>query len=142
MYPVDMKTFHDGIGDCFRACVASIFEFPIDEMPNFWEQSQDAHDFWTMVNNWTTQYLGCKAISVEFSQIQHNYFINDLLCVAIGKHPRSEEEHAVVWKNGMIHDPHPSRAGIGEPQVFTFFVPLEISNYFMQCQKLASPKNG
>jgi hypothetical protein len=47
--------------------------------------------------------------------------------VATGQSPRyAGVGHAVVWEFGvgMVHDPHPSRAGIvGEPQTFLGIVP-------------------
>jgi len=45
MKPAMQTIFDDVYGDCFGACVASIFEFPIEEMPNFWEQTQDVSEF-------------------------------------------------------------------------------------------------
>ena len=45
MKKVYQAVFEEGLGDCFRACVAAIFEFPIEHMPNFWEQTQDPEEF-------------------------------------------------------------------------------------------------
>lgn len=126
MKPVDQLVVGKlGLGDCFRACVASIFEFPIEEMPNYWDQTQDAHEFWMLVNEWTRKRLGVACITVSVAK-EHAYIMDDVLCVAQGRQNRSDEEHAVVWKNGLIHDPHPARAGlINEPDTFTFFAPID-----------------
>jgi hypothetical protein len=49
-----------------------------------------------------------------------------------------DEDHAVVWLNGIIHDPHPLRVGIkGLPDTFTFFMPLRID--FLMAQRYELP---
>lgn len=37
-------------GDCFRACVASILELRLDDVPNI--QNSDNHDWWQAWNDW------------------------------------------------------------------------------------------
>ena len=41
MKPVDQTDWTPKTGDCFRACVASIFELPIESVPNFMEEGDD-----------------------------------------------------------------------------------------------------
>lgn len=125
MIPVDMEVYKDNLGDCFRACVASIFEFPVGDMPNFWEQTQDAAIFWELVDKWTSSKMGYKTIPLKVTQ-GLEFLIKDIICIACGSTPRSREQHAVVWKNGCIHDPNPSRCGIGDPEVFVIFAPMDI----------------
>jgi hypothetical protein len=45
----------------------------------------------------------------------------------MAKSPRNSKiDHAVVWHDGIIHDPHPSNAGLAEvPDTFTLFLPLD-----------------
>jgi len=123
MKPVQQTIFDDTHGDCFRACVASIFEFPIDKMPNFWEQTQDLSEYWKLNNDWLMKEYGFKAVSFEFLP-EDMHVIEDILCVACAKSPRGDADHAVVWRNGLIHDPHFSNAGLAEnPNTFTVFIP-------------------
>jgi hypothetical protein len=124
MKPVYQKVMDRGLGDCFRACVASIFEFPIDWMPNFWERTQDAHEFWKMVNDWSDKKLGVKLITTTIGD-GHEYLLKNLLCIAIGK-TDSDEEHCVVWKNKKIHDPFPGGNRSFYPECFTLIVPTKI----------------
>jgi len=125
MIPVQQTIFDDTYGDCFRACVASIFEFPIEEMPNFWEQTQDVSEFWKLNNEWLVKNKGVKCVSFQLS-MDDMHVIEDLLCVACAKSPRGDMDHAVVWNNGLIHDPHPSNAGLAEePDTFTIFIPTD-----------------
>lgn len=125
MKPVNQIIFDDVYGDCFRACVASIFEFPIEHMPNFWEQTQDASEFWRLTNGWAMEMLGLKVLHFRLLP-DDRHVIEGILCVACAKSPRGNTDHAVVWQDGLIHDPHPSGAGLAEdPDTFTFFVPLD-----------------
>ena len=124
MIPVKQTIFNDTLGDCFSACVASIFELPIEEVPNFWEQTQDVSEFWRLNNKWLMQNKGFKCIHFELLP-KDRHVVDDLLCIACAKSPRGKTDHAVVWKNGLIHDPHPSSAGlVEEPNTFTIFVPI------------------
>jgi len=124
MKPIYQTIFDDVLGDCFRACVASIFEFSIEDMPNFWEQTQDPHEFWRLNDSWTKEHLGYSCISFCFEKV-HLHLIDGMLCVALAKSPRGDVDHAVVWKDGIVHDPHPSNAGLAEePDTFTIFIAL------------------
>lgn len=123
MKPVDMTNYQTGVGDCFRACVSSIFEFEITCMPNFWDETQESVEFWKKVNEWMQERLSYKAILIEVGN--EDFYIKDLLCIAIGTTDRGNEEHAVVWKNEMVHDPHPLRIGINKTTAFVIFAPLE-----------------
>lgn len=60
--------------------------------------------------------------------------LRDVLCIACGKSPRGNWQHAVVGviKAGfvfeMIHDPHPDGTGLdGNPEYLEFFVALDPS---------------
>jgi len=137
MKPIYQTIFDDTYGDCFRACVASIFEFSIEEMPNFWEQTQDLNEFWQLNDEWLMKNRGFKCFHFQLPS-KHKYLIKDLLCIACAKSlKRNEDEelselvdHAVVWKNGLLHDPHPSEAGLAEdPDTFTVFVPIDPKSF-------------
>lgn len=49
--------------------------------------------------------------------------------IAIGKSPRSTDErrinHAVVWKNGLVHDPHPDNTDILDIIMFEVLIKLK-----------------
>ena len=114
------------LGDCFRACIASIFEMSIKKVPNFWEQTQDPETFWKLNDDWIAKNKGFRCINFSFTETDR-HLVDGVLCVAIAKSPRGEIDHAVVWQDGIIHDPHPTNAGLAEePDVFALFIPLEI----------------
>jgi len=125
MKKVYQTVFNDTLGDCFRACVASIFEFPIEEMPNFWEQTQDVSEFWQLNDDWISKNKGYRAISLEFKK-KDRHLVDGILCIACANSPRGDIDHAVIWQDCLLHDPHPSNAGLAEePDTFTLFVPLD-----------------
>ncbi len=125
MKPIFQIVFDATLGDCFRACVASIFEFPIEKIPNFWGQTQDVDEFWQLNDDWLVQNKGFRCLHFELSP-GNEHVISDLLCVACGKTIRCDEEHAVVWQNKLIHDPHFSGVGLAkDPNTFTIFVPID-----------------
>jgi hypothetical protein len=116
MQKVMQKRFveKDGHGDCWRACIASIIECDIDKLPdpnkcNGWP------DIYSKTQE-TLEKMGFTITSYPVQTYKSRTFDFDGRIIAIGKSPRSTEEkrinHAVVWFNGIIHDPHPDNTGI------------------------------
>ena len=126
MKPVMQKVFDPKKGDCFRACIASIFEFPIDKIPNFWEQTQKPSEFWKLYDKWLEEKFRVRTVSLEYSKGLTDD-LRRILCVAIGDSPRGVNRgHAVVWKGKIIHDPFPDGKGLkGNPECLILFVPYD-----------------
>jgi hypothetical protein len=109
MKPVDQTLFGDKIGNCYQACIASILEVPIEKVPNIHEHEEGP---WVdIINRFLEPYAmmilpGIKAVW-PFWIPENTYHIIG------GKSPRGEFGHAVVGLcRKIIHDPHPSRAGL------------------------------
>jgi len=68
MKPVYQIEYRRKLGDCFRACLASIFEFEITNMPNYWEQTQDSKEFWSLVNEWMGEQYGIRCVTIEINE--------------------------------------------------------------------------
>lgn len=121
MKPVFQTVFDFEHGDCMRACVASIFELSIEEVPNFNEP--DSSHFEENLEEWcNTQEI--KAISITCDD---ENLLKDCWVIAIGQSPRSknkEYKHAIVWYNKkMVHDPYPNGIGIiGKPEAYNIFI--------------------
>lgn len=121
---VDQTIFEKDLGDCARACIASIFELTIKEVPNFWEHTHDADTFWRLNNEWLSDKKGCRLFPVALAE-GSEHLLSGVLCIAIGRTRRGGEDHAVVWRDGIVHDPHPARSGFSDdPEVFVLIVPL------------------
>lgn len=128
MKPVK-QLIHNGEpnGDCFRACVASILERPVESIPNYTVQSQNDEEFWALNNKWAKMF-GYQYVTIYLKE-SDRHIIKDILCIAAAKSPRREDQyHAVLWLNKMIFDPHPSNDFLAvEPTEFTLLVPFDIN---------------
>lgn len=121
MKPVDQPFKND----CVRACIASILEIPIDEVPRFVEQNGSG---WRVaVWNWLDA-RGYGFIEMPFKEVgRKNMFWTCGHFIAMGispRHPDGKIQHAVVFKGyDLAHDPHPEKNGlVGEPLSAMFLI--------------------
>ncbi|CAN7326918.1 hypothetical protein LJR084_001897 [Variovorax sp. LjRoot84] len=124
MKPVMQDAFGE-LGNCFSACLASLFELDITDVPNFYVTAgrDDAAAWWSAVREWlrprgfgvmTLQWADPKLIG-EFE----GWFI---VC---GESERGLQ-HATIWRDGkLVHDPHPSQCGIRSPESVDLLYPLD-----------------
>jgi hypothetical protein len=107
-------------GNCFAACLASIFELSLKDLPKDLNDSNKI--WWDEVTKWCTTTFDYIPVYLDAST---DYDFNGL-CIAIGKSPR-DVRHAVIYDKGrMIFDPHPSRGGIEEPVAYVVFVDKKV----------------
>lgn len=101
MRPVDQTTygFHDG--NCFPACVASILETSIDQVPHFQGVSLGFLQWLASLGLSATLYKSVNHVPRGYS-------------IAAGTSLRfAGRMHACVAYDGaVVHDPHPSREGL------------------------------
>jgi len=107
-------------GDCVRACVASILELDRDLVPHF---VRDQNSHWgSALDDW------CDARGIELVHFEGQRAF-DFPMMWTGTSPRnSSMRHAVVGFGAtLMHDPHPSRAGLVGPADRSFiFLPRNI----------------
>ena len=105
MKPVTQTRLHnppEEMGNCMEACFASLLEIDISEVPEFVDK-----------DGWYEEVL-------EWLHTQgHHMFCWDSdknlegFHIAVGDSPRGDFQHCVIYDNDkMVHDPHPSRAGL------------------------------
>lgn len=137
MRPVDQLCFREGPeheptqrGDCLRACVATLLELSPERVPHFasfenadWilEEWLADRDYWMMF--W---YLNEASHECIILPRQHSG-----LCIVSGKSPRGSWKHACVGRIGgpdpvIVHDPHPSRAGLLSIDAIRLLVPMGV----------------
>jgi len=121
MHKIYQTTFGDGSGNCFAACIASLLELDIEEVPNFCEGNKN--DWWEKTNKWLAKYnlWFCDVKILEYEDGNPlpwpGYYI------VSGKGPRGLQ-HSVIYKDGnLLHDPYPDGGGV-KPEWVGVLVPL------------------
>lgn len=112
MKPVMQTTFHEHTGNCWAACLASILEIPLEEVPDLRGDGQFKN-----TETWL-QTLGYSIMEIVLPKRlnlrdgQSLGLIGSGCVMLCGKSPRGEFDHAIVsdFREGKIHlhDPHPS----------------------------------
>ncbi len=137
MIPVDQTRYglpekdeptKDPPGNCWTACVASILELPLSEIPDeaaFWKPGMTPMESWRPYLRSMHEWLHERGITLIEVAAKNLNFCGPIECfekfpsILVGPSPRNPERglHAVVGLGGnIIHDPHWSRAGLsGEP---------------------------
>lgn len=113
MKPVDMLVLNDPengkVGDCFRACLASLLEVSAEEVPHFLHDDCSIKIFYERIADFLKP-RGLKFI--ELWSYDKEWHPNVEYHTIHGDTTRGTY-HAVVGKNGVVvHDPHPSRVGL------------------------------
>lgn len=123
MKPV-LQTDDYPYGNCLSACLASLFEVDLEEVPNFFRVAgQDQTAWWAAVREWLRP-RGFGIMSLE---------IRDLALLAnfegwmiVSGQSRPGVYHATIWREGnLVHDPHPLKPGISEPESVDMLYPLD-----------------
>jgi len=126
------QQYHD---DCYRACIASIFELEIEEVPHFRLASKDPM---LLVENggeiphWDDWFEERGFVEVTFIPKDKESKLLESLSLSLDKVPiiACAKGHAVVWRRGrLIFDPASNKPDYVpyeefEPEYFFVFVPI------------------
>jgi hypothetical protein len=123
---VDQTRFGTPGGNCYQACIASILEVDLEDVPDFCNNNWEG-DWANDLNQWLYPF-GLFNLEVEFDKSEQSalkWMTDNCWCVAVV--PSADgggASHAVVWHKGcVIHDPHPSRAHMhATPKMLEIFV--------------------
>ena len=125
MKPVDQTVFTVPGGNCFSACVATLLELPLDRVPYFMGDFDEPDGvWWERFARWLAPHgfyplnFGCPP--------NGDWYPRGEYILSAGS-PRGDFDHSVVAiGREIVHDPHPSRAGLvrREKQEATIFVPI------------------
>ena len=133
------------IGDCMRACVASLLAIPLSDVPNFWDLVPSDQDpalgygpqiiAWARSRGWTRLHIDAENVT----DWMRAFGCPGTLAIIGGRSPRATEDrattHAVVgqWTGvgwTLVHDPHPDGGGlVGDPTTVSLFVPFDPSRF-------------
>ncbi len=102
MHPVDQTTYGPNDGNCFSACLASILEIPLAEVPLF------LGAYWDDFLPW----LADRGLSASI--YRSTDYVPPGFSIAGGRSKRfAGRMHACIAYDGIVvHDPHPSRDGL------------------------------
>jgi hypothetical protein len=125
MIEIKQTTFGDH-GNCFAACVASIFELSLGDIPDFCNLPPD---WWEGFQKWLKERGFC-AIEIRLEP-KCLVWSEGCICILSGISPReNSRSHSVIAKtthNGFeyVFDPHPDNTFLSdEPTHALFLVPL------------------
>ena len=106
------QTILDGVdGNCLAACIASLLDVDVDDVPN------PRDDWWNDVNKWLRENHACEMMNITFNE---NH-MPSVPMIAVGDSPNYPGKyHAVLWKGkSMIFDPSPTNNGLkGKPEYY------------------------
>ena len=115
-------------GNCGEACLASILEIKLSDIPPLHnpEDPTDGHTYCKNLREFVSQF-GLSYIDLAMNEgHKPEEFFKDCWVIATGLSPRATEgwhRHGVVWRNGkIVHDPHPSNAGLETIDMYGVFI--------------------
>lgn len=116
MKPVYQTKFGDKEGNCFAACLASLLEIPLEDVPDFYAQHRSG--WYIAFNAWLRQF---GLMPVMFNDLAE-YFPLDAYYLVGGESERGIP-HSCIARNGVIvHDPFPDGKGLKTISDYTFFI--------------------
>lgn len=113
-------------GNCFAACIASLLECDINEVP-FWKTKTDSWDEYQSILNSYLQQNHCILMYCDDYHTEYDQYIEELkgsFYILSGDSSRGFE-HAVIYRDGeLVHDPHPEGDGLLNVKHIYFFYKL------------------
>jgi hypothetical protein len=116
-------------GDCLRVAVANLLRLPYDDVPHFAQHVS----WWDTLRRWARNRGGdFSGVTPENGSVRHCFATppENLLLLGCGPSPRGPFWHTVLVDLDLrlIHDPHPSGAGL-----------LEVAEGIVHCQAWDPP---
>lgn len=117
MKPVDQTVSGEAAGDCFSACVASLLELPLAEVPYFNDDWPASFDAWLRARGFYSLVITIPQ-GMAPGWYPEGYYILGGQC--------ARGSHAVVARgDAIVHDPNPAREGLTRWEDCTVLIPLD-----------------
>lgn len=123
MIPLDQTINGDGkngnpVGNCWQACVASLLDLPLDQVPHFALESGE--DWYRDTSLFVIKHTGFELACFVpgFPHTKTGGYV-----IGSGLSPRGAFNHSVIldgFTGELVHDPHISRAGLSGPVIDVF----------------------
>ena len=107
MTPVLQTYVEQSRANCLAACIASILNLPLAEVPDTGGKS--AFDQYTVLQAWLKERKG--ALLRVDGQVTP-FLTGDVFYVLTGQGPRGQRHAVVAQGNDIVHDPHPEGGGL------------------------------
>lgn len=125
MNPVE-QTRSGERGNCYAACIASIFECSIDDVFDAFveiDKGDDGKHWWTLTQEWAHE----RGYRAEFAWAKDLDAPPAGYSIIGGPSPRGTKGgHSCVALDGqLVHDPHPDKTGILEIEDYIWFTELQ-----------------
>jgi hypothetical protein len=121
MIPVTQTRMGDH-GNCLSACVASLLEIPIEWVPNFTRERDPEISQPMKLNAWLSS-IGLEALYCMTDIMHPEHVIPDGYYIITGWSPRGRPHVVIGRGKHIVHDPHPSRAGLVSVDGFIMLCP-------------------
>jgi len=120
MRPVYQTTFGEEQGNCLQACVASIFEVALEDVPHFIKLADPEEEMQQFVKRYGL-YWYCLAVDRHNNprEILRGYHLIE------GISPRMLPHVVVGFQGETVHDPHPSGLGLSEVECYRILCAID-----------------
>lgn len=100
-------------GNCFQACIASILEKKLEEVPHFVQLYENPIDFERELQKWLMN-IGFYIVNYDtYVRLESTeLFENDIYYMVSGRSSRGIRHCCIGLNTEIIFDPHPSRDGL------------------------------
>lgn len=108
--------------NCLQACIASVLELSIEDVPNFAATDRGNGEYIQSLNNFLIKY-NLQALSIWFGDWDDpaNWTPAGYHLI-YGISPRGLKHAVVGYQGEMVFDPHPSHSGLVKIENYTVFV--------------------
>lgn len=124
MIPIDQTRMagQGAGGNCVQACVASMLELAIEDVPHFLEIAPRP-DHWELAFDDWLEMRGIISVRMQGHYIFEGFYL------ATGATARGTR-HMCVYRDGYLaHDPHPSKSGLLDVDCTRILVPADIAAF-------------
>lgn len=155
MKPITQTVFGPKHGNCYAACIASIFEIPLETLPQVPQDEMVAtmkylpenpqwsigncYDawWWEMWDKWFDE-AGLLRYRMDYNKFAPRYYKQpagySILTGASPRNPGKMSHACVAFDGKLVHDPHPDRTGLWSMEEFEIIVPKDPARLFKEKQ--------
>jgi len=114
--------------DCLEACVASVLELDLSQIPNFFAGDED----WFVNLEKFLAEFDLQPLRLDAGETRDHWTPSGYHLIW-GTTRRSTFHSVVGWAGEMVHDPHPDRTGLLADEVWMVFISRLANNSDMTC---------